>query len=108
VQRKFSIKLSLYIIESTLIRLSATRLQRVTIRAGLLPKGEGEIKKVMLKAYDNFVKLAMQEHGTTPGEFLRVKKNVSKILKLTVPTNADLREAYEKLVATKKRFNLLD
>jgi elongator complex protein 3 len=102
VQRKFSIKLSLYIIESTLIRLSATRLQRVTIRAGLLPKGEGEIKKVMLKAYDNFVKLAMQEHGTTPGEFLRVKKNVSKILKLTVPTNADLREAYEKLVATKK------
>jgi len=75
---------------------------RVAIRAGLLPKGEWEIKKVMLKAYDNFVKLAMQELVATSGEFLRVKKNVSKILKLPVPTNADLREAYEKLVATKK------
>ncbi|MFA5962178.1 MAG: elongator complex protein 3 [Parcubacteria group bacterium] len=56
----------------------------------------------MIKAYDNFVKLAMQESVTTPGEFLRVKKNVSKILQIPVPTNANLREAYEKLVAQKK------
>ncbi|MCX6762048.1 MAG: tRNA uridine(34) 5-carboxymethylaminomethyl modification radical SAM/GNAT enzyme Elp3 [Candidatus Moranbacteria bacterium] len=56
----------------------------------------------MLKAYDNFVKLAMKEPVATSGEFLRVKKNVSKILQLPVPTNADLREAYEKLVAGKK------
>jgi elongator complex protein 3 len=62
----------------------------------------------MLKAYDNFVKLAMKEPVATSGEFLRVKKNVSKILQIPVPTNADLREAYEKLIVEKKiKRNLL-
>lgn len=56
----------------------------------------------MLKAYDNFVKLAMKEPVATSGEFLRVKKNVSKLLQVPVPTNADLREAYEKLITEKK------
>jgi elongator complex protein 3 len=56
----------------------------------------------MLKAYDNFVKLAMKEPVATSGEFLRVKKNVSKLLQIPVPTNADLREAYEKLIVKKK------
>jgi elongator complex protein 3 len=56
----------------------------------------------MLKAYDNFVKLAMKEPVATSGEFLRVKKNVSKYLQIPVPTNADLREAYERLIARKK------
>jgi len=56
----------------------------------------------MLKAYDNFVKLAMKEPVATSGEFLRIKKNISKLLQIPVPTNADLREAYEKLVTRKK------
>ncbi len=56
----------------------------------------------MNKAYDNFVKLAMQETKSASIDFLRVKKNVSKILQLPVPTNADLRERYEKLIMEKK------
>ena len=56
----------------------------------------------MNQSYDNFVKLAMKEPCATSGEFLRVKKNVSKLLQIPVPTNADLREAYEKLVTGEK------
>lgn len=56
----------------------------------------------MIKAYDNFIKLAMQEVKNTPTDFLRVKKNISKILQLPIPTNADLREIYEKLIIQKK------
>ncbi len=56
----------------------------------------------MNQSYDEFVKCAIKEPVATSGEFLRVKKNVSKILKIPVPTNADLREVYEKLVVEKK------
>jgi elongator complex protein 3 len=56
----------------------------------------------MLQSYDEFVKCAMKELISTSGEFLRIKKNVSKLLQIPVPTNADLREAYEKLILVKK------
>jgi elongator complex protein 3 len=56
----------------------------------------------VIKAYDNFIKLAMQEVKKTSTDFLRVKKNISKLLQLPVPTNADLREVYEKLINKKK------
>ena len=56
----------------------------------------------MLKAYDNFVKMATKEARDPSVDFLRIKKNISKILQLPVPTNADLREVYEKLIAEKK------
>ena len=56
----------------------------------------------MLQSYDEFVKCAMKELVATSGEFLRIKKNVSKLLQVPVPTNADLREAYEKLILAKK------
>jgi len=55
----------------------------------------------MLQSYDDFVKYATQAVPSTSVDFLRIKKNISKILKLPVPTNADLREAYEKLIAKK-------
>lgn len=56
----------------------------------------------MSLAYDNFVKLAMRETAETPDDFLRVKKNICKKLKIQPPTNADIREAYEKLIAEKR------
>ena len=56
----------------------------------------------MLQSYDNFIKLAMQEVVKASIDFLRIKKNVSKILQLPIPTNADLREFYEKMIVQKK------
>ncbi|MFZ2226014.1 MAG: hypothetical protein WA064_00925 [Candidatus Moraniibacteriota bacterium] len=56
----------------------------------------------MNQSYDNFVKLAIKEARNSSVDFLRVKKNISKILQLPVPTNADLRETYEKLITKKK------
>ena len=56
----------------------------------------------MNQSYDEFVKYAIKEAHDSSVDFLRVKKNISKILQLPVPTNADLREIYEKLVAQKK------
>ncbi|MFZ2778274.1 MAG: tRNA uridine(34) 5-carboxymethylaminomethyl modification radical SAM/GNAT enzyme Elp3 [Candidatus Moraniibacteriota bacterium] len=44
----------------------------------------------------------MKELATTSGDFLRIKKDISKLLQIPVPTNADLREAYEKLVLARK------
>jgi elongator complex protein 3 len=54
----------------------------------------------MLKAYDNFIKLAINSprRTKTTEEFLTLKKELCGQLKLPLPTNADLRETYEKLV----------
>lgn len=53
----------------------------------------------MNKSYDNFIKLAMKEKVSEPQDFLRLKKTISKKIQLPIPTNADLREAYEKMIA---------
>jgi len=56
----------------------------------------------MNPAYDNFIKLAIKERIIDADDFLQAKKNISKKLKLPLPTNADLREIYDKLVAKKE------
>ena len=56
----------------------------------------------MLKAYDNFIKLAIKKLRRDTVSFSELKKNICFELKLPMPpTNADLREHYEKLVARK-------
>ena len=55
----------------------------------------------MLKAYDNFIKLAIQEKNISPENFPDLKKKICQKLKLPLPTNADLRENYDNLVAKK-------
>jgi elongator complex protein 3 len=56
----------------------------------------------MNPAYDNFIKLAIKEKNADADDFSQTKKNISKKLKLPLPTNADLREIYNKLVAKKE------
>ncbi|MFZ2882130.1 MAG: tRNA uridine(34) 5-carboxymethylaminomethyl modification radical SAM/GNAT enzyme Elp3, partial [Candidatus Moraniibacteriota bacterium] len=56
----------------------------------------------MKQSYDNFIKMAMQETVNSSLDFLRIKKNVSKIFQLPIPTNADMRELYEKMIVQKK------
>lgn len=56
----------------------------------------------MNPAYDNFIKLAIKENAKNSEDFSQIKKNISKKLKLPLPTNADLREIYNKLVAKKE------
>lgn len=56
----------------------------------------------MLKSYDNFIKLATQTKISDPELFLKRKKEICKILGLPLPTNADLRELYEKMIIEKK------
>ncbi len=56
----------------------------------------------MLKSYDKFVKLTIQELSEMSADFSRIKKKVSKLLQLPIPSNADLREIYEKLITQKK------
>ncbi|MDO8240414.1 MAG: tRNA uridine(34) 5-carboxymethylaminomethyl modification radical SAM/GNAT enzyme Elp3 [Candidatus Moranbacteria bacterium] len=55
----------------------------------------------MLKAYDNFIKLAMEAGVTDPRDFSRLKKDICKQLGVQPPTNADLREHYEKMITRK-------
>jgi len=56
----------------------------------------------MIKAYDNFIKLAIKKLRRDTVSFSELKKNICFELKLPMPpTNADLREHYEKLVAKK-------
>lgn len=56
----------------------------------------------MLKAYDNFIKLAIKKLRRDMLSFSELKKNICFELKLPMPpTNANLREHYEKLVAQK-------
>ena len=56
----------------------------------------------MIKAYDNFIKLAIKEDAQTSPDFLRLKKKLCKELGVQPPTNADMREHYEKMVAKKE------
>lgn len=56
----------------------------------------------MLKSYDNFIKLATQTKISSPALFLKRKKEICKELGLPLPTNADIRELYEKMIAQKK------
>ncbi|MFA6973776.1 MAG: tRNA uridine(34) 5-carboxymethylaminomethyl modification radical SAM/GNAT enzyme Elp3 [Parcubacteria group bacterium] len=56
----------------------------------------------MLKAYDNFIKLAIKAAPKNSASFLTTKKKLAGELKLVMPTNADLREHYEKMIAAKK------
>ena len=56
----------------------------------------------MLKAYDNFIKLAIKKLRRDTVSFSELKKNICFELKLPMPpTNADLREHYEKLIVRK-------
>ncbi|MDO9230920.1 MAG: tRNA uridine(34) 5-carboxymethylaminomethyl modification radical SAM/GNAT enzyme Elp3 [bacterium] len=56
----------------------------------------------MLKSYDNFIKLATQTKISNPELFLKRKKEICKNLGLPLPTNADIRELYEKMITQKK------
>ena len=56
----------------------------------------------MLKSYDNFIKLATQTKISSPELFLKRKKEICKELGLPLPTNADNRELYEKMILEKK------
>jgi elongator complex protein 3 len=55
----------------------------------------------MYKAYDNFIKLAIKKLSRDTLSFSELKKNICFELKLPMPTNADLREHYEKLITQK-------
>ncbi|PIP28109.1 MAG: tRNA uridine(34) 5-carboxymethylaminomethyl modification radical SAM/GNAT enzyme Elp3 [Candidatus Moranbacteria bacterium CG23_combo_of_CG06-09_8_20_14_all_35_22] len=56
----------------------------------------------MLKAYDNFIKIATKTKITNPELFSKRKKEICKELGLPLPTNADIREVYEKMLSAKK------
>ena len=52
----------------------------------------------MKKSYDNLIKLAIKADVENSEDFLRLKKDICKQLGVQPPTNADLREHYEKMV----------
>jgi len=56
----------------------------------------------MLQGYAKLIKLATQRLPESKEEFLNLKKKLCGELKLVLPTNADLREVYEKMVAKKQ------
>jgi elongator complex protein 3 len=56
----------------------------------------------MVNAYDNFIKLAIKRNVQNSDDFSQLKKDLCKKLKFQLPTNADLREAYDKLVTKKE------
>jgi elongator complex protein 3 len=56
----------------------------------------------MSPAYDNFIKLAIKRKTKNSEDFLQLKKDLCKKLKLHLPTNADLREVYDRLVVKKE------
>ena len=58
----------------------------------------------MKKSYDNFIKLAMEAGIKDSHDFSRLKKSICKKLGVQPPTNADMREHYEKLVAKKEIY----
>jgi elongator complex protein 3 len=53
----------------------------------------------MKKSYDNFIKLAMAADIKASSDLTRLKKDLCKKLGVQPPTNADLREHYEKMIA---------
>lgn len=52
----------------------------------------------MLKAYDNFIRLAIENLPQTDAGFQMLKKKLSGELKLPIPTNADMRDRYEEMI----------
>ena len=56
----------------------------------------------MVSAYDNFIKLAIKENPRNIEDFSRLKKSLCQKMKLPLPTNADLREVYERLIKERK------
>jgi elongator complex protein 3 len=56
----------------------------------------------MNKVYDNFIKLAIEGLPKTDGDFQQLKKEICYKLQVLPPTNADLRDAYNKLLKNKK------
>lgn len=56
----------------------------------------------MNKAYDNYIISAIKEGPKSPEDILKVKKKISKELGLPIPTNANMRDQYEKLIASRK------
>jgi len=56
----------------------------------------------MLKSYDKFIELAIENLTEKSVDFGALKKKISGLLQLPIPTNADLRERYEKLLLQKK------
>jgi elongator complex protein 3 len=54
------------------------------------------------KDYDNFIKLAIRKNVKNSDDFSRVKKEIAGKLQLPLPTNADLREHYEKMIRQSK------
>jgi len=56
----------------------------------------------VLKDYNNLIKLAIKKPLKNSADFLNLKKELCGKLKLKLPTNADLREVYEKLVSKKE------
>jgi elongator complex protein 3 len=55
----------------------------------------------MEKNYDNYIKSAIKELPATQEEFLQLKKKLSKDHLLPIPTNADMRDGYNKLLEKK-------
>lgn len=56
----------------------------------------------MISQYDNYIISAIKELPETQADFLQLKKKLSKEHKLPIPTNADLRDRYNQLVAKRK------
>jgi len=56
----------------------------------------------MNSAYDNYIISAIKELPTTQEEFSKLKKKLSKLYQLPLPTNADMRDRYNTLVLEKK------
>ncbi|MFA7319378.1 MAG: tRNA uridine(34) 5-carboxymethylaminomethyl modification radical SAM/GNAT enzyme Elp3 [Parcubacteria group bacterium] len=56
----------------------------------------------MRKIYAEFIKMAISEVSQGAEDFLRLKKDICKKLGVQPPTNPDLREFYEKMVACKE------
>lgn len=56
----------------------------------------------MNQDYDKYIISAINELPETQVDFLQLKKKLSKEYKLPIPTNADMRDRYNQLVAQKK------
>ncbi len=56
----------------------------------------------MFKAYDNLIKLATKEDFKNSDDFLRWKKQTAGKVGIQPPTNADLRDHYEKMIIKKE------
>jgi elongator complex protein 3 len=56
----------------------------------------------MIKAYDNYIKSAINELSEYQEDFGKLKKSLCKQFSLPMPTNADLRDRYNQLLEEKK------